>query len=359
MLIDLIFNDELKYSVLINHYLENYFIDERMLAANTSLRINDHVPDWSVYDFMQNICSLFALGYEVDNAASTIEFHFVKDLLSEDYAFDISHLAVGKPVADWHNNPKAFTIKSQYPSECKLSSEIKSPKGLNILGAVNTFADLPESANVNDAYLVLMFDKYFAWNYNPDTYEFGWVMHSRRYVNEVNTGENATEIDCKLASVVNNNYVDNIQLPDIYREWSIPANHQPAEFEGAPEVYRGSWVPFVCWYHGLHNDGLGQPYPFGSADVVDFSGKEIPGVPFSLHLGGSRGRYNMLWREFISWRQSAKPVRIQFIPDRHFLRQFRFHRQLRLAGVNYLVVEIRGNIGQSGPDVWELLALVV
>lgn len=357
-IINNVFENELKYAVLINHYLENYFLDERMLAANNKLLINDHVPDWSVYDFMQELCKFFGLGYEIDNEASTIEFMFLKDLLTTK-PIDISHLVVSHPVADWNNNPSAMALRVEYPNECKLNSDIKSQAGLKILGAVNTLSELPATADVNDAYLVLLYDSYYAWNYNPDTYEFSWVFHSRRYVTEITTGENPFEITSKLASALNIRYVDIIQPISLFREWQIPASHQVAEFEGAPDIYNGNWHPVVCWYHGMYNDSLGQPYPFASADVSSFSGNDIPDAPFSLHLGGSRGRYNILWRDYITWRQSAKPVRIQFIPDNKFLKEFRFCKQVSFSGVNYLVAEIRGSIGNNGHGVWEMLALVV
>jgi hypothetical protein len=354
-----VFDDELKYAVLINHFLENRFLNETILEANENLNLNDHVPDWSVYDFLQNVCKLFGLGYEVDNETSTITFTFLKDLLTTSEVINIAPMVVSKPRVDFNNYPSAFSLQQKYPSECKLSGDIKSLKGLNLKGAVPNLADLPATGEVNDVYLVGYYNSYYAWNYNPDTYEFQWGFHSHQYTTEISSGDDAIDISTDLPSVLSRRYMDIIQPLATNRLWTLPASHQVAQFEGAPDIYQGDWKPLVVWYHGLKNDSLGQTYPYANADMVDHAGNEIAGVPFSLHLGGSRGTYNLLWKAYLQWRTTAKPVRVQMIPDRAFLRNFRFSKKLRLGGVNYLVVEARGNIGKLGPDVWELLLLVV
>jgi hypothetical protein len=354
-----VFDDELKYAVLINHFLENRFLNETILEANENLNLNDHVPDWSVYDFLQNVCKLFGLGYEVDNETSTITFTFLKDLLTTSEVINIAPMVVSKPRVDFNNYPSAFSLQQKYPSECKLSGDIKSLKGLNLKGAVPNLADLPATGEVNDVYLVGYYNSYYAWNYNPDTYEFQWGFHSHQYTTEISSGDDAIDISTDLPSVLSRRYMDIIQPLATNRLWTLPSSHQVAQFEGAPDIYQGDWKPLVVWYHGLKNDSLGQTYPYANADMVDHAGNEIAGVPFSLHLGGSRGTYNLLWKAYLQWRTTAKPVRVQMIPDRAFLRNFRFSKKLRLGGVNYLVVEARGNIGKLGPDVWELLLLVV
>ena len=354
-----VFDDELKYAVLINHFLENRFLNETILEANETLNLNDHVPDWSVYDFLQNVCKLFGLGYEVDNETSTITFTYLKDLLTTSEVINIAPMVVSKPRVDFNNYPSAFSLQQKYPSECKLSGDIKSLKGLNLKGAVPNLAGLPATGEVNDAYLVGFYNSYYAWNYNPDTYEFQWVFHSKQYTTEISSGDDAIEVSTDLPSVLSVKYLDIIQPLATNRVWTLPASHQVAQFEGAPDIYKGDWKPLVVWYHGLKNDSLGQTYPYANADMVDHAGNEIAGVPFSLHLGGSRGTHNLLWKAYLQWRTTAKPVRVQMIPDRAFLRNFRFSKKLRLGGVNYLVVEARGNIGKLGPDVWELLLLVV
>jgi hypothetical protein len=344
-----VFDDELKYAVLINHFLENRFLNETILEANETLNLNDHVPDWSVYDFLQNVCKLFGLGYEVDNETSTITFTFLKDLLTTSEVINIAPMVVSKPRVDFNNYPSAFSLQQKYPSECKLSGDIKSLKGLNLKGAVPNFADLPATGEVNDVYLVGYYNSYYAWNYNPDTYEFQWGFHSHQYTTEISSGDDAIDISTDLPSVLSRRYMDIIQPLATNRLWTLPSSHQVAQFEGAPDIYQGDWKPLVVWYHGLKNDSLGQTYPYANADMVDHAGNEIAGVPFSLHLGGSRGTYNLLWKAYLQWRTTAKPVRVQMIPDRAFLRNFRFSKKLRLGGVNYLVVEARGNIGKLGP----------
>jgi hypothetical protein len=356
-----VFEDELKYAVMINHFIENSFLsdDTRALTPNAQFNLADHVPDWSVYDFLKHLCHLFGLGYEVDNNLNTITFNYLNDIIADNTYIDISKLVVEQPYADFANMPQNFTLSHEYPSEDLLSKEIKSLKGVNFKGYVQLLSELPDPGEIKDCYYVAMLNAYVVWNYDPDQYAFGWVFHGRQYTTEISSGDDAFEIATALPSTLSLTKLDTVNDPALNRVWTIPASHQPARFEGAPDMYQGNWQPTVLWYHGLKADSQSNTYPYANADVTDHNGNEINDAPFSLHLGGPRGLYNTKWKTYLNWRLTAKPIRVKIIPDHAFLKQFRFSKKLRFGGVNYLVAEARGNINAKGPEVWELLLLVV
>jgi len=62
------FESELKYCVLINHFCENRFLEgsTKLITLKEGFNLNDHVPEWTVYDFFKHLCNLFGMGYEVD-----------------------------------------------------------------------------------------------------------------------------------------------------------------------------------------------------------------------------------------------------------------------------------------------------
>jgi len=356
-IINNVFDDELKYAVLINFFVENSFLtdDPSLMAPNDTFRLNDHVPDWTVYDFMQHVCHLFGIGYEVDDELQTLTFTFVKDLFDSSDYVDISHLVVAPPRADWSYQPTGYSLAQEFPSNDSLGSEIKSLEGLNYKGVAIFLNDLPSSGNsVNDCYWVWISNKYYAWQYDPEEYKFAWVKHSIRHKLEVTSGIVSEEITTQLPAVVNvMNTITGV------KGWAIPASHQPGIFEGAPDVYSSEWAPLVAWYHGLKTDTNAATYPYASSDCVDMDGNLITDVPFSLKLDGFRNVYDTQWKTYLEWRKAAKPVRVSIIPDRTFLRTFEFAKKVRFGGANYLVAEARGNINRLGPDVWELVLLVV
>ena len=356
-IINNVFDDELKYAVLINFFVENSFLsdDPTQMTPNDSFRMNDHVPDWSVYEFVQHLCNLFGLGYEVDDEMQTITFTFLQDLLTSVDYVDISHLVVAKPRADWQSRITGFILAHEYPDNDALKDEIKSLEGLTLKGFVLFLGDLPTAGNaVNDCWWVAYSYAYYAWQYDPETYQFAWVFHSRRHKLEISSGTDPDEITTQLPAVLNVWHT----VPEL-KAWLIPASHQPGNFEGAPDAYAGKWQPLVAWYHGLQEDSEGDPYPYASAANFDKDYAVLAGAPFSIKLDEWNNIYVSRWRDFLEWRRSAKPVRVQIIPDRVFLKNFRFSQKVRFGGVTYLVAELRGNIGRLGPDVWEMLLLVV
>lgn len=299
-----VFDDELKYAVLLNFFIENTFLTSNpdQLSFNESFNLNDHVPDWTVYDFLQQLNNLFGLGYEVDDVMQTITFTFVKDLIESPSYIDISHLVVEKPRANWSDRIAAFKLMQNYPDNDALKEEIKSLEGLNYKGFVVLLSDLPISGNkVNDYYFVWVSQRYYAWQYNADTYAFGWVFHSRTHVIEISSGNDATEISTNLPAAMSLMAGDHSHT----KIWNIPQTHQSGIFEGAPDAYNGKWQPLVVWYHGLKSDTTGGTYPFASADCVDRESNIITDVPHSLKLQGFKNIYDVRWKDFLYWRMQA------------------------------------------------------
>jgi hypothetical protein len=351
------FEDELKYAVMINHYVENRFLanDAKMLAPSDSFNLQNHVPDWPVYEFLDQLCKLFGLGYEVNNELQTITFNYVDDIVkSEDYT-DISEMIVSDPVVLFEKKIKGYRYQFEVPDNDKQFDDVKSMEGINVLGTVDTLGELPSTGQLNDAYFVNFFDAYLVWGYNPDTYQFGWVFHSRHFVPEVTEGSDHQEVKTSLCPLLQREKADQLSSG---RVWTIPASYQPGRFEGTPDTFQTDWQPGVVWYHGLHNDGSFQPYPFASAGMYDHNDKLINGVPFALALDGENSVFEIKWKDYLDWRMNSKPVRVKIQPSLDFLRSFSFAKKVRFNGSNYLIAEIRGNIRRNGPEVFELTLLL-
>lgn len=356
-----VFEQELQYAVLINFFLENEFSFNTpdSLGIRQAFRLNEHVPDWTVYEFLQQLCITFALAYEVDHAQRSIRFIFVKDLRNSPTVWDISPLCLGRPAYDSKHEITGLKLMAEYPSQDALSKDIRPLDGLNFKGYVQLLSELPTNGTVNDCYYVAFLNAFVSWNYDPDLYTFGWVFHSRNFSPHIEIGTNPLELTSQLPAIISLTKLDSITDPALQRIWNIPASHQPASFQGAPDIYRSDWKPMICWYHGMYPDSQGNPYPYGSADITDPEGNEIPGMICSLSLGGPRGLYQVLWASYINWRINAPAYVVHILPDANFMRSFRFSHKVSIQGVHYLVASMKGNISAQGYDVFELTLLPV
>jgi hypothetical protein len=362
-LLDNPFEEELKYAVLINHYIENRFLasDAKMLAPSDSFNLQNHVPDWSVYEFLEHLCNLFGLGYEVNNELQTITFAYVDTIVKSESYIDISEMLVSEPTVLFDKKISGYRFEIEMPGNDKYFDEVESMEGINVLGTLDLLSELPSSANLNDAYFVKFSDAYLVWGYNPDTYNFGWIFHSRHFKNEVATGEDVPEIKTKLCPLAQVNKGDLLDI-NYNRNWLIPASHQPGKFSGAPATFQTEWLPGIVWYHGMKYDDSGFfkiLYPFASADLKDLEGNDITDSPFTLRLDGENNLFDKKWKTYLDWRAQAKPVMVQIQPTAEFLRSFKFSKKVRFNGSNYLIAEMRGNISRTGPGVFELQLLRV
>ncbi|KAF0200647.1 MAG: hypothetical protein FD170_3396 [Bacteroidetes bacterium] len=348
--------------VLINHFYENTFLHDNasITISKPAFNLIDHVPEWSVYDFLKHLCNLFGMGYEVDNQTSSIEFHFLEDILTTDDYIDISHLVIGK-IKVKPSNVSGVKIVQKPASEDKYFDSVKSLDGLNFKGEIHRWIDLPELGQINDCYFVGQMDSYYAWKYNPDLYSFGWVVHSKNYIQSIINGnaESATEISTDLYPIIMRSpyWIDDVIGANEWRAWHIPASHQAGKFEGAPEMYQTKWMPGVLYYHGMVKDNHDNDYPFASPGITDPDGNTITGLDFSLKLEGENGLYEKKWKRFAEWRINAREVIVPILPDSEFIRTLRFNRKYMIDGVRYIIAEFRCNISSQGPEPGELTML--
>jgi len=356
------FDDELQYCVLINHFCENRFQEgsTKFITLKDGFDLKDHVPDWSVYDFFKHLCNLFGMGYEVEIQRRIITFNFLEDIMLNESTVDISSMLVDRVRVQ--NEPSVTGVKliQKFASADKAFANVKSLEGLNYKGVV--YLLLPPEGELNDCYFVTKLNGWYVWKYNPETYQFGWVLHSSNFTAEYKIGvEDFNDISSELCPVIlrSPELIDTVLGHPEGRLWLIPASHQPGRFEGAPEMFQTRWSPLVAYYHGMFPDSLNQNYPFASLDILDMNGDPIPLQSLSLRIDGPNGLFEKKWKRYLSWRIKARPVKVKIIPDETFLRSMKFSSKYTINGVNYLLVDFKGNINSSGPGVAELCLLVL
>ena len=354
------FENELMYTVLVNHFVENEFLDNstKIFKAKSGLNLQDHVPDWTVYDLLKHLGNLFGMGYEIDNQRKILTFNFLEDILTETSCEDITHLVTEPLRVNFDKQIKGIKLIQKGPSSDKYFENVKSLDGLNYLGVVATFFELPETGTLNDCYFVTILNGYYAWKYNPDTYRFDWVRHSNNFIQAIENGNDTQDFSSELCPVLMRSpqRIDDV-LGAPNRGWLIPASHQPGKFEGAPEMYQTKWVAGILFYHGLYPDSQAADYPFASNDIYDPSGAAISGSELSLRLDGDNGLYEKKWKRYLTWRTSTPSVTARILPDDNFLQGLKFSKKYTINGVKYLIAEYRGSINRTGAGIAELTLL--
>jgi hypothetical protein len=354
------FEDELKYTVLINHFVENEFLDNstKIFKAKSGFNLQDHVPDWTVYDLLKHLGNLFGMSYEIDNQRKLLTFNFLENILTELACEDITHLVTDPLKVNPERKITGIKLIQKGPSSDKYFENVKSLEGLNYMGVAATFFDLPAAGTLNDCYYVTLLSGYYVWKYNPDTYRFDWVRHSNNFITEIETGINTQELSSELCPILMRSpqLIDDV-LGSTGRGWLIPASHQAGKFEGAPEMFQTKWVAGILFYHGMYPDSKAADYPFASNDIYDPSGAAIDGAELSLRLDGENGLYEKKWKRYLTWRTTTPSVTVRILPDDKFLQGLKFSKKYSINGVNYLIAEYRGSIGRNGAGIAELTLL--
>ena len=356
------FEAEFKYVTLINHFIENDFLedDTKLIAPKPGFDLADHVPGWTVYDFLQNLTKTLGLGFEVDNYKKEITFTSMEDLMINDNIEDISHLVTGHPSTK-PSQVSGIKISHKKPTADKYFDDVKTLDGTTYKGEILSWLNLPPIPEVNDCYFIKTLGSYYVYKYNPETYTLGWVVHSKDFTESKTVGDEDLTLNIESSLVPclmrgPERFDDVIGAPE-GRGWLIPASYQPGQFEGAPEMFQAEWVPLLAYYHGLYPDTQDNDYPYANSDIVDPDGNIITGMQISLRLQGENGLWEKRWKRFAEWRLTAKEVVYPILPDNDFLRKLKFNKKYIINGVRYIMVDFRGAISRRGPEPSEITLL--
>jgi hypothetical protein len=370
--------DELKRLVLqTNRIINNYFWD------NQPINLIDFLPETPLSDFFRNICRTLGIAFIIKTDNRTIRFAFIDDILKDKSAIPFSDNILSSLEIE-SENYELFSIQFKEINCEYTNKHYQTLDGLNVIGSVYSYGNLPETGDINDCYYLTHDRHYVVWQYNQETGAFEWIFYSIDFNNQQpqpqpqsQTQSQSATLKIDLSPPISANYFwdpdfldtppdskfpawDNtIGAPSFpsHRYWLTPAFFQKCNFKQLPDKFRSDDQSILLFYHGLHDDNDDNPYPFASNDVYDYAGDKITGADLALRLDSDYGLYIKKWKSFIDWRLDS-PATYKFrkaitATEIAQLDWFRWHN---ILGVDYLLKEIRFNIRNNHLTIAEILA---
>jgi hypothetical protein len=346
------FDAEFKNMVLFNAYAENtYTIDSTaLLPLKATFNLADHVPEMAQNDFLKWVSLLTGYMPVVDNNLQMIRFVDMKNK----NVVSPTNLAVPFPgtlleLPQVKTDPEYAGIKFEL-KKAGTDQHLETIKDLNekliYKGAVSHISNLPTSGNkVNDMYLVTVLNEYYVYQYNPEVYMLTWWFFSKKFPILYTEGkETFLQISTELCPMLTSKMQDETLSAPENRTWTIPQTEQAGILEGFPDSLGAEYGLQVLYYKGMVNDSLAQPYPLGSCRMSDYASNPDGSPDISAD-----GIFNARYKAFLQWlAYETKPVTIKSIMTRAQLRKIRYDQIYSGTGFNFLVKEIRVNMGVDG-----------
>lgn len=363
---------DLQKLVLFNLYAENNFVDKNFVKIKSSFNLADHVPDMTLGDFLRELCRFWGIVFQSNTITRKITFKWLQDIMDDTQPVDFSDdIASGLVLTPENYNGLSIKQTPGPASDTYMADNLKSLDGLSFKGSVLLWNDLPHDNNeINDCYLVTIWNAYYAWNYDTESGDLNWIFHSlnffleyRQEPDEDATGE-LFQMETQITPVMMNKgaYEDkNICAPGYgepdlaWRRWLIPSTDQPGSFEGTLPDMQTDFNQSLLFYYGLKKDNHNNDYPFATNDAYDFSGNRI--ADLCLRLDGDYGIYKNKLQKFVEWRinNPGEFTFKKFISAKQ-LSELDFFKWYKILGVDYLLKEVRFSIRHDHISLSEIIA---
>ena len=350
-----VFEDEdLRQLVIFELFGENSFITSELIQPREGFNLADHVSDDLLSDYLTNLCKLFAIGLKYNSYTKTLEFKYLKDIISDRNAVLFPGVVISIPVlkASAYNG---YILRQNITGDDYFSQSFKSLSGLTFKGVVSIWNLLPSTGNqINDCYYISFWKEYWYYNYDPDAGILNWMFYSKNFFAELkgdNNEDPLLDITTDVCAVMMNHgsHQDTcLSAPDV-RGWLVPKTMRAGNFDGLPDYFKADFARSLLFYRGMEFDSQDNLYPLGTNDVYNYDGvridKENHTANLSLHWEGEYGLWLKRHKAWVEW-MVANPgyftIKAWLSPLQ--LSQIDWFKWYRLLGHDYLIREIRFNI---------------
>jgi len=331
--------------VLFNAYAENNYAVEsaKLLPTKPTFNLSDHVPNLKQSDFVRYVSILTGYMPVFDSVNSTINFIDIKSV------HQVSNVNSPIPFSGIIIDDSTVKVDPEYAGikiEITKASQDKYLDGIKEFGnklvykgEVAHINQLPSVGNqVNDMFLVTALNEYYVYQYLPESYTLGWWFYSKKYPVSFTEGkEPYLSYEIAISPLLTTTILDdNLSAPE-NRTWNIPVTEQPGILEGFPDSFATEYGLQALIYRGMAKDSLNQDYPCA-----------IPIYSVDQLIAN---RYD----SFLRWiAYETKPVTIRAILTREQLRKIRHDRIYAANGFNFLIKELRINLGIDGLSMAEI-----
>lgn len=314
--------------------LPDSFIDVEDIYFNTILpngniiNIQNHVPDITFGDFINELCAAFNAFFVQNPNTLTTTFTFVDDLFSQ-VPKNYNRKQINKQETDLTLEPIAefdFVFPSSDDNTDNNALPVDPAK---VIGSFSSmYGGIPAATNYEQYIFIENENRYYKSEFNGST--FDWIPYSWNYTRQV-IAPSGIKVEPKLSplfmTIADNDNSNQFLIPCIEQE-----GHS-LQFELTNEL-TGIWLTF---FKGMLPDSNTDEFPSGQSHVKDINGN--PHGNISLQWDGDTGLINTCWAKTIAAREKG----MQHLKDLKMnVADFFNHSpadKIRVDDDNYLIIE--------------------
>lgn len=175
------------------------------------------------------------------------------------------------------------------------------------------------------------------------------------------------ENDTNDAQVLQQQYsynYGNVPRTEITSQFSYPKTVQDSNvrqtqvnqdylYDAATED-RPAFTPRLFFYRGFQPDSSAQTYPFVAFDDQKFGPTEIAGTNYILSWQGTKGLYNVWWKNYADFITNTRIVTVKASLNLEQIKNFDFARKIKIGPYFFLPKTLKFSADKSGLSVAEL-----
>lgn len=292
----------------------------------------DSMPEMTIKSFIKSLRNLFNVAFVFDKY-NRVDIISRQDLVLSTNIIDITKKVSGDPKVIAITPPSGYQLKWAHDENDTLFSEKVKDITQHLDNLKDSVADYDElmaiDPDLNEIRYVEEWDLYMQYAVEIDeednaTYE--WKIFSHGF-QDYFSGEMEEQFSSDLSTLM-------MGIREVYS--GGPATKLPWAEQKSNAVIRPEKIPFTArllFYRGMIYQGDDNLYPMGSSDNISFYGNKIAGANLTMKWEGEYGRYNQLWKNYLTWWMTRRQVNYK-ITDPSTLE---FNRKYAIDGKHYLL----------------------
>lgn len=306
------------------------------IRPTVKFNLVEHLPDWSIPEFLIALKNRFGWWYDFDRKNKVIT---IKKLLNvaQGNVKDFSKYANPTLPKKVNNDKKIFSLEAEGAGNVSFT-------GVDYQGTVMTRANLPSPVEAldNQVYLVIDENVYYICEVN-DSNAWAWDLYvdgNGSYIPDGSTEQIITASKLPTMATFNSYF-------DMIPQWD-EVGYYPGQ--GMDLGYVADCV--LCFYYGIRLNRVGKPIAFGSPHIYDARDNQVGtwSMAFKAKKGDDTevGLYDLNWKKFLDTLNAYEEFEVTLnLPLVEFLK-LDFSNIISINNVRMYVTKIKSTLPYNG-----------
>lgn len=293
-----------------------------------TFNLQDHVPDWTIPQFLGNLRRRFAWWYDYDTKAKVIYIRRLKDVVGTNVK-DMTRFAdptIGKKV---NTETTVYSLKNNFTGSYSGAGVDFSKLSVQDHVFLKSNLPAPAEARFRHVHLVIAENNYYICRTDDAGNNWGWHLLQPNVLDVDPPGANQ-EIRTDVVTLGNeyyNDYLDFIPRIDTTITWGDEESGETS-------------MPLL-FYHGKQPNKQGNVFPYASSHPYSSTGQKLTSwsLAFECQLadGTEVGLYHTDWKPLLDTFRSIEDLQVKLNLPRAELMKLKFSDTIAIANVRMYI----------------------